>query len=321
MKIMFRISWWKLKILEMKILQFFIFVLQKIELTVGLWHSTIMVAPMGKNGPWFHIMERLLRVLSTLLTSGKIGKRKKVSKDGWVGPGTSQNVRETLEQGFEIRLSDRSLGIFYNNGIEIIFHSSNDEFPIIRREFQVLMAQQNGSRTARFTVTDVFYRFKSFTIPRLNSGIRNRQNFFLWAIFLFSRVGNESVNYADLLGIPSPVKSIIGQFFVHIFFQRQTAPIRLVLKDVKLRIFWSMRKVCRTISTYPNAHAKVQNWIFDVQFPGNWFRSGIIWNDFWSITIWAIQIEVSLADLQNRKNPGIQPNHIVFNTWPTLNMI
>ena len=73
-----------------------------------------------------------------------------------------QNIGGTLEQGFEIRLSDRSLGVFYNNGIEIIFHSSNDEFPIIRREFQVLMAQQNGSRTARFTVTDVFYRLKSF---------------------------------------------------------------------------------------------------------------------------------------------------------------
>ena len=75
-----------------------------------------------------------------------------------------QNVRGTLEQGFEIRLSDRSLGVFYNNGIEIIFHSSNDEFPIIRREFQVLMAQQNGSRTAKFTVTDVFYRYNLYDI-------------------------------------------------------------------------------------------------------------------------------------------------------------
>ena len=32
---------------------------------------------------------------------------------------------------------------------------------------------------------------------RLNSGIKNRQNFFLWAIFLFSKIGNESVNHAD----------------------------------------------------------------------------------------------------------------------------
>ena len=68
-------------------------------------------------------------------------------------------------QGFEIRLSDRSLGVFYNNGIEIIFHSSNDEFPVIRREFQLLMVQQTGSRTARFTVTDVFYRFVISSAP------------------------------------------------------------------------------------------------------------------------------------------------------------
>ena len=34
-------------------------------------------------------------------------------------------------------------------------------------------------------------------INRLNSGIKNRHNFFLRAIFLFLKVGNESVNYAD----------------------------------------------------------------------------------------------------------------------------
>ena len=32
---------------------------------------------------------------------------------------------------------------------------------------------------------------------RLNSGIRNRYNFFLWSIFLFLKVGNESVNHVD----------------------------------------------------------------------------------------------------------------------------
>ena len=34
-------------------------------------------------------------------------------------------------------------------------------------------------------------------IDRLNSGIRNRHNFFLRAIFLLLKVGNESVNHAD----------------------------------------------------------------------------------------------------------------------------
>ena len=61
--------------------------------------------------------------------------------------------------------------------------------------------------------------------------------------------------------------------------------------------------------TYPNTYAKVTNWIFDVQFPENWFEFDTILNDFWSSTIWAIQIQVSLTEFKNSKNPGIQPNH------------
>ena len=38
---------------------------------------------------------------------------------------------------------------------------------------------------------------KALEIVRLNSGIRNRHNFFVWAIFLFERLGTDSVNYAD----------------------------------------------------------------------------------------------------------------------------
>ena len=34
-------------------------------------------------------------------------------------------------------------------------------------------------------------------IVRLNSGSKNRHNFFLGAIFLFLKIENESVNYAD----------------------------------------------------------------------------------------------------------------------------
>ena len=34
-------------------------------------------------------------------------------------------------------------------------------------------------------------------INRLNSGIKNRHNFFLWAIFLFQKIGTDSVNQAD----------------------------------------------------------------------------------------------------------------------------
>ena len=32
---------------------------------------------------------------------------------------------------------------------------------------------------------------------RLNSGIRNRNNFFVCGIFLFQKIGNDSVNHAD----------------------------------------------------------------------------------------------------------------------------
>ena len=42
-----------------------------------------------------------------------------------------------------------------------------------------------------------------------------------------------------------------------------------VSKDVEFS--WYTWKVCRIMSTYSNAHAKVKNWIFDFQFPGNWF--------------------------------------------------
>ena len=45
-----------------------------------------------------------------------------------------------------------------------------------------------------------------------------------------------------------------------------------------------MCKVCRIISTYSNAHAKVKNWVFDVQFPGNWFGFFELYNLSYSDT-------------------------------------
>ena len=76
-----------------------------------------------------------------------------------------------------------------------------------------------------------------------------------------------------------------------------------------LHIFWYVWKVCRIMSTYSNAHAKIKNWIFDVQFPGNWFGFSIILHDFWSSTICAIRIQFSFAQFKNPKNPGIQPTY------------
>ena len=41
------------------------------------------------------------------------------------------------------------------------------------------------------------FGLKAVIIPRLNSGIRIRHNFFVWAVFLFEKLGTDSVNYAD----------------------------------------------------------------------------------------------------------------------------
>ena len=47
-----------------------------------------------------------------------------------------------------------------------------------------------------------------------------------------------------------------------------------------------------------------------VWFQENKFEFGIISNDFWSSTIWAIHIQVSVTEFKNPENPGIQPkNH------------
>ena len=43
----------------------------------------------------------------------------------------------------------------------------------------------------------VFWSKFRGSIDRLNSGIKNRQNFFPWPIFLIQKIGNDSVNHAD----------------------------------------------------------------------------------------------------------------------------
>ena len=73
--------------------------------------------------------------------------------------------------------------------------------------------------------------------------------------------------------------------------------------------FGSIWKACRMMSNYLNAHAKVKKWIFNIEFPWNWFEFDIISNDFWSSIIWAISIQVSLTEFKNPKIPGIQPSH------------
>ena len=60
----------------------------------------------------------------------------------------------------------------------------------------------------------------------------------------------------------------------------------------------------------------------DFQFPGNWFKIGIIFNDFSSSKIWDTQIQISFTVFRNPKNPGIHPSHkkwVIFNSLLILN--
>ena len=89
-----------------------------------------------------------------------------------------------------------------------------------------------------------------------------------------------------------------------------------------------MSKSIQTAITYPNAYAKVKNWNFESQLPGNWLEFDIIWNNFWSSTIVAIQIWVSFGQFKNLEIPRISTNNNhkkayfqIFTRKFTLNMI
>ena len=43
----------------------------------------------------------------------------------------------------------------------------------------------------------VFMFYADSPISRLNSGIKNRNNFFTWTIFLIQKIGTDSVIYVD----------------------------------------------------------------------------------------------------------------------------
>ena len=60
----------------------------------------------------------------------------------------------------------------------------------------------------------------------------------------------------------------------------------LISEDVVIYcVSYDVCEICRRMSTYSIAHAKVRKLIFDIRFPGNWFGFGIILNDFRSYII------------------------------------
>ena len=121
-------------------------------------------------------------------------------------------------------------------------------------------------------------------------------------------------DFSSTHAISTPVKSIFWTIFRIYLFSASNGAHKIGIKrcGIFLRIFWYTRKVCRIMSTNSNAHEKIKNWIFDVQFPGNRIVFSIILHDFWSSTICAIQIQFSFAQFKNSKNPGIQPKHWEF---------
>ena len=114
---------------------------------------------------------------------------------------------------------------------------------------------------------------------------------------------------------------IVQLFLLHGFLLFHDCPENILNLSSRIchrRYFWSLfhsrlyfhHRAPIFISTYTNAHAKIKKWIFSCWFQGNWLKFCIISNDFWSSTIWAIQIQFSFTEFKNSKNPGIQPFYV-----------
>ena len=70
-----------------------------------------------------------------------------------------------------------------------------------------IQVQSNEDNQEIFTYFQLKNQDSILPIARLNSGIRNRQNFFPWTIFLFQKIITDSVNCAD-----SKDTKILAQF-------------------------------------------------------------------------------------------------------------
>ena len=70
----------------------------------------------------------------------------------------AEGAWENWKLGLEIRMTDRSIGVYDPSGMEIIFFSSSAEYPVMRHEISNLIVSNSGSPAAKFTVTKVTYR-------------------------------------------------------------------------------------------------------------------------------------------------------------------
>ena len=73
-------------------------------------------------------------------------------------------------QNLELRLSDRSFGLFHDNGIEIIFFTSTKDHPVFRHTLNNLQIRTSASRVT-VTVDDVKYRSNKNEISLIHEPI------------------------------------------------------------------------------------------------------------------------------------------------------
>ena len=86
-----------------------------------------------------------------------------------------------------------------------------------------------------------------------------------------------------------------------------------MLKDVEFNLAFLIyvKNVSHDVHL-PKRLRKSQKVDFQRQFRRYLLDFGIILNDFWSSSIWAIHIQVSITEFRNPENPGIQPNYNEF---------
>ena len=82
-----------------------------------------------------------------------------------------ENAWKNWQKALELRLTDRSIGLFHQ-GVEILFHQSNAEYPIMRHDLNSLLVANDGQGGARFTVNSVSYRHNKNEVSLLDRKIQ-----------------------------------------------------------------------------------------------------------------------------------------------------
>ena len=79
----------------------------------------------------------------------------------------NDNSWNNWQKSLEIRLTDRSIGLFHQ-GVEILFHQSDSNFPILKHDLDNLLVANDGVGGARFVINSVRYRHNKNEVSLLN---------------------------------------------------------------------------------------------------------------------------------------------------------